>query len=246
MRLVSPLPSIWLLCVAYSLSEQQTASSWVGAVGHVLYNAERRCEMNMPGFTADASLYARSKWSKPTLGWDSRRQSQIMPAQHSLGRLGDLGEGPEPKGCTPCRPDSASSLGGTQYCVLPGFEGVRECQWPPPRPDDGGGGGGGQDSCAVDIEGPVVVNNPDGPNSIYATVRTAGAGCSPQKIRLRQNRKWWPDRNLNTAYGSGENTLTVSYLCQGTGHMRVFAEAFVRGDKYRSSPRGGISAFYCS
>src|SRR5215218_3274210 len=44
--------------------------------------------------------------------------------------------GPTPlKGCTQCRPDPNSRLGGSRYCFRPGFQGLVECQWPPPEPD---------------------------------------------------------------------------------------------------------------
>lgn len=40
------------------------------------------------------------------------------------------------KGCTACRPDPESSLGGSKYCIFPGWEGRVECEWPPPEPPE--------------------------------------------------------------------------------------------------------------
>lgn len=40
------------------------------------------------------------------------------------------------KGCTPCKPDAESSLGGSQYCVFPDWEGRVECAWPPAQPPE--------------------------------------------------------------------------------------------------------------
>lgn len=52
-----------------------------------------------------------------------------------LSPLEDGADEPAFKGCSPCRPDANSSLGGSKYCIRPGFEGLVECVWPPPEPE---------------------------------------------------------------------------------------------------------------
>ncbi len=63
---------------------------------------------------------------------DPVREIALLHADPTgAGEIGDTNF----KGCSPCRPDPSSSLGGVRYCIRPGSEGLEECRWPPPEPE---------------------------------------------------------------------------------------------------------------
>lgn len=64
----------------------------------------------------------------------ARAMDLADPVQEIRLLAEERGEGSDPKGCGPCKQDPSSSLGGTQFCIRPGFEGLVECRWPPPPP----------------------------------------------------------------------------------------------------------------
>lgn len=79
--------------------------------------------MRFPGFSAEASCQRMFKFAGSWVLVDARTGS-VQPAF---------------KGCTPCRPDADSPLGGSQYCCYPnsnepGGENclTRNCRPPPP------------------------------------------------------------------------------------------------------------------
>jgi len=107
----------------------------------------------------------------------------------------------------------------------------------------GGVAAWGQPSCDIEMTLPVI-DGSGGDRHVFASATRSGCTSSAHMtMRLREHRRFWFDRNLETIERTGTNfTATVNYDCQGSGHMRVFAEATVAGRKSRSPD---IAATFC-
>ncbi len=100
-----------------------------------------------------------------------------------------------------------------------------------------------QNNCDVEISAPVIEGSGEDRHIFASATRSGCTTSARMKLRLRENRRFWFDRNLKTIERTGTNfAATVNYECSGSGHMRVFAEAIVSGKKYRSPD---ISATFC-
>jgi hypothetical protein len=94
-------------------------------------------------------------------------------------------------------------------------------------------------SCIVYAETPHVARIA-GQRAIVA-VGVRGTDCKERKllhVRLRQHRRFWPDKTLAEVKFMVTNaSLKTRYLCNGAGEKGVFSEAWVEGDsKHKSGP----------
>jgi hypothetical protein len=71
--------------------------------------------MNVPGFTAEVSLYQRGLYRLKAGGPDGARETVVFPQK--------IPECPA-KGCGSCVPDPTSSKGGLKCCCFPA-----DCPW---------------------------------------------------------------------------------------------------------------------
>jgi len=91
--------------------------------------------------------------------------------------------------------------------------------------------------CVVVAEKPTVTRIM-GQRAIMA-VGARGPDCTEAKmffVRLRQHRRFWPDKTLAEVRFSVKNgRLRTHYICNGAGEKGLFTEAWVQFDeKHRS------------
>jgi hypothetical protein len=105
------------------------------------------------------------------------------------------------------------------------------------------GAASAQNTCDIEMTTPVIEGSGDDRHIFASATRSGCTTSARMTLRLRQDRRFWFDRNLKTIERTGTNfTATLNYDCRGSGHMRVFAEAIVSGDKHRSRD---IAATFC-
>ncbi len=87
-------------------------------------------------------------------------------------------------------------------------------------------------ACDIWAEAPILALSQPGVGVISGRGRRecTGTGVTTAKVtvRLRQDRSFWPDRNLASQTNTGTDVdATVRYECHGTGTQRVFTEVVV-------------------
>lgn len=91
--------------------------------------------------------------------------------------------------------------------------------------------------CVVKAEKPTVATIM-GKRAIMA-VGTRGPDCTEAKlffVRLRQHRRFWPDKTLAEVRFTVKNgKLRTHYICQGAGEKGLFTEAWVQLDEKHCS-----------
>src|SRR4029079_10844383 len=103
--------------------------------------------MNLPGFTAESSIYPSLRTYRSARPWTDPATGQVVPQALSCPN----------KGCGPCKPDPTSSKGGMKCCCVPApdspggcaprFVECRPGPTPPPPPPPDCGCGPFKDCC---------------------------------------------------------------------------------------------------